>query len=84
MFFRDAATSEQSIGQHVELTRSADKIDSSPLTVEVDTPDGQHALRRPSILMKSNDASLPAYRDLLPTGFFSDNKRCTSEGNLKV
>ena len=41
--FRDAATSEESVGQHVELTCSADKVDSSPLTVEVDTPDGQHA-----------------------------------------
>lgn len=41
--FRDAATSEESIGQHVELTCSGEKIDSSPLTVEVDTPDGQHA-----------------------------------------
>jgi hypothetical protein len=41
--FRDAATSEESIGQHIELTCSAEKIDSSPLTVEVDTPDGQHA-----------------------------------------
>jgi len=41
--FRDAATSAESIGQHVELECSADKIDSSDLTVEVDTPDGQHA-----------------------------------------
>jgi hypothetical protein len=41
--FRDAATSEESIGQPVELKCSAERIDSSPLTVEVETPDGQHA-----------------------------------------
>lgn len=41
--FRDAETSQESIGQHVELQCNADKIDSSPLTIEVETPDGQHA-----------------------------------------
>jgi hypothetical protein len=29
--------------EHIELKCNADKIDSSPLTVEVETPDGQHA-----------------------------------------
>ncbi|MFZ1204960.1 MAG: hypothetical protein WAN97_11650 [Candidatus Acidiferrales bacterium] len=41
--FRDAETSVESVGQHVELTCRAEKIDSSPLTVEVETPDGQRA-----------------------------------------
>jgi len=41
--FRDAATSAKSVGQHVELECRAEKIDSSDLTVDVDTPDGQHA-----------------------------------------
>jgi hypothetical protein len=31
------------IGEHVKLQFEADKIESTPLTVEIETPDGQHA-----------------------------------------
>jgi hypothetical protein len=41
--FTEAATSRQSVGQHVQLAVRAGEIDSSELTITVDTPDGQHA-----------------------------------------
>jgi hypothetical protein len=39
--FRDAATSAESIGEHLQIECDAEKIDASDLTIEVDTPDGQ-------------------------------------------
>jgi hypothetical protein len=33
----------QVIGEHVKLQFEADKIESTPLTVEIEAPDGQHA-----------------------------------------
>jgi hypothetical protein len=39
----DEYTFMPSIGEQIQLRFKADKIDSSPLTIRIDTPDGQHA-----------------------------------------
>lgn len=41
--FHDASSSAVSVSQHIQLECGANKIDSSQLTVEIETPDGQHA-----------------------------------------
>jgi hypothetical protein len=41
--FRDASTSVESVGEHVQLEYPAEKIDSSRLKIQITTPDGQHA-----------------------------------------
>jgi len=39
----DEYTFMPSIGEQIQLRFKADKMDSSPLTIRIDTPDGQHA-----------------------------------------
>jgi hypothetical protein len=41
--FRDENTREESVGEHVQIEFSGDKIKPSNLTIEVDAPDGEHA-----------------------------------------
>lgn len=40
---RDENTRAESIGEHIEISCRAGKLDGSILKIEVDTPDGQHA-----------------------------------------
>lgn len=41
--FQDSGAFIPSIGEHVEMDFDADKIESSPLVIEMDTPNGRHA-----------------------------------------
>lgn len=40
---QESDTSLPSIGEHIQFDFKADKIDSLPLIIEIDAPDGQHA-----------------------------------------
>jgi hypothetical protein len=41
--FQDSGAFIPSIGEHVQMEFDAGKIESSPLTIEIDTPNGRHA-----------------------------------------
>jgi hypothetical protein len=41
--FQDSGAFIPSIGEHVQMDFDAGKIESSPLTIEIDTPNGRHA-----------------------------------------
>lgn len=40
--FQDSESVAPSIGEHIELEFKPEKIESSPLLIEIDTPNGQH------------------------------------------